>query len=114
MSDFGRKLSPLEAIEVATTPIEQPEEQKVDPADQRTMQKMYQAFGPNQMQSAKRGDSILRRLHSELASVDRQDGSTKVATASQRTKERDSRLGAPSGTFQMVRDWDPTDDKKGT
>lgn len=110
-----RRLGPNEFIDVATTPTTPPEEEeaKPDPSEVKAMEMMFQAFGPNQMiQTAKRSDSIMRRIHSELAAVQRRDGSTKVASANQRTAAPDSRLPQSFAKFEMARDWDPTDHRK--
>ncbi len=112
---MSRQLSVGEFVDLATAPVAAPEEaEKVDPADKAAMDRMYQAFGPKQMESGRRSDSIFRRLHAETANVARGDGSTHVVPAATRT-QGDSRLPKSSSKFQMARDWDPSDpaNKKG-
>ena len=104
-----RRLGPMEFIDTATEPVEAEPTVQPTAADVAAVEGAVNAFGSAQMGDAKRSDSILRRITSELAGVQRKDGSTKVASATERGAS-DHRLGRASGKFTMARDWDPDDD----
>jgi hypothetical protein len=103
-----QKLTSREFIDVATSPAEEPDPPAVE--DVRAMELLVSGFPPASLDAAKRSDSIFRRIHEEMANVQRQDGGTRVATATTRCAAGGSLPRSPS-TFEMVREWDPEDKK---